>query len=418
MVRSSGMETLPSGTTTRFNPMPRRIAMAGLCLVMMAYAFSVTMIGPLMPALIGRYGLRLSAGGFLETARSIGGVIAVIALGAATDLIPKKYSIILMFAVYTATLFVIRIDPSYTAIVVIFFVLGASTRLVDSVSNAMTADLFRESPGTPMNILHTVFGVGALGGPILARAILAGDGEWQTAYGALAVVCAGVLAVFIAATASSDAARERPPAAAEIGDTAADAHTRRETPFTLLRSRSMVLVTVVMFLYTGHQVGLTVWLPTYMIDHMSVGADLAALAVTLLWAGIIVGRLTAAQLSRSIAPVRLISVGSAIGGVALAAGFVSGSPVVLLAAAFVAGATTGATIPLIVTIACGWVPHATGSASGLIFLVGSISHMVYPWAMGLIAETVSFPGAMSLGWLPLIVAFFVAARIDRTPAPP
>ena len=51
----------------------------------LAYGFSVTIIGPLIPSLVGDFGIRVSAAGLLLTLQSIGGIIAILASGILID---------------------------------------------------------------------------------------------------------------------------------------------------------------------------------------------------------------------------------------------------------------------------------------------------------------------------------------------
>jgi fucose permease len=376
------------------------------------------MIGPLMPSLLGAYSLRLAGGGLVESFRSIGGMAAALLAGGLSDRYPKAVLVAALFAGYGITLFLIGLAPSYVLLLAVFFILGAATRLVDSISNALTADLFPRSSGPALNTLHTVFGVGALIGPIFARAVLLRSGEWQRAYGLLALLCLLVLALFVwlqlqllgvlrARRGTGGRGADAPHSAEPTGTD------HRESPLRLLRYGRMWLVSGMMFFYVAHQAGMSVWLPTFLSTELEAGMDLAAASTALLWSGIVAGRIAMIRVSRSI-PARWILVsGGLLSGALLGLAYWSGSALWISAASFIAGVGTGAVIPLLVALACSWVPRHSGSASALVFFNASLSRMITPWLIGALAGTIPFVHAMSLTWVPLLAVGLLASFIPR-----
>jgi fucose permease len=376
------------------------------------------MIGPLMPSLLGAYSLRLAGGGLVESFRSIGGMAAALLAGGLSDRYPKAVLVAALFAGYGITLFLIGLAPSYVLLLAVFFILGAATRLVDSISNALTADLFPRSSGPALNTLHTVFGVGALIGPIFARAVLLRSGEWQRAYGLLALLCLLVLALFVwlqlqllgvlrARRGTGGRGADAPHSAEPTGTD------HRESPLRLLRYGRMWLVSGMMFFYVAHQAGMSVWLPTFLSTELEAGMDLAAASTALLWSGIVAGRIAMIRVSRSI-PARWILVsGGLLSGALLGLAYWSGSGLWISAASFIAGVATGAVIPLLVALACSWVPRHSGSASALVFFNASLSRMITPWLIGALAGTIPFVHAMSLTWVPLLAVGLLASFIPR-----
>src|SRR5690606_34871947 len=134
----------------------------GLYMLMLAMAISITMIGPLMPELVAQYGLRLSEGGLFMTFQSIGGIFAIAIGGMLADRMSKTHLLAGSFLLYAVSLFLVATAPTYYLLLVIFFVLGASTRLVDTVNNALVADLHTQNQDAALSLLHTFFAVGAL----------------------------------------------------------------------------------------------------------------------------------------------------------------------------------------------------------------------------------------------------------------
>ncbi len=132
-----------------------------------------------------------------------------------------------------------------------------------------------------------------------------------------------------------------------------------------------------------------------------------------LWIGIIAGRLVVVHLSRRYAAQTLLAWGSLTAGVVLGLGFLVATPQSIAAACLLAGFFTGAVVPLLVAVACAWRPRSSGSASALVFLNASLSRTLFPWLIGLIAQTAGFQAAMSLTWAPLIVAGALALFMPK-----
>lgn len=159
------------------------------------------------------------------------------------------------------------------------------------------------------------------------------------------------------------------------------------------------------------------WQQTYTVPAVICLAVLyifvAAGMVSLLWIGIIAGRLVVVHLSRRYSARTLLAWGSLIAGVVLGLGFMVATPQSIAIAFLLSGFLTGAVVPLVVAVACGWQPQNTGSASALVFLNASLSRMLFPWLIGLIAQTAGFHAGMSLTWVPLIVAGVLALFMPK-----
>lgn len=372
---------------------PHRLLTGYLYLLMFAYACSVTMLGPLMPRLISDFTLRLSEGGFIVSAQSIGGILSIIAGGVIADRVRKGRLIGYMFFIYSAALLIVGFISTYLVLLVVFFFLGASTRLLDAVLNAHVADIHPEKKGVHLNLLHTFFGVGALLGPLYATYLLHRLDDWHQAFLILGAVCLVIFAIYVPVHRKTD--RDLPQRSVPA----------KGSYINLLKSRDMWLLSLIMFMYAGHQTGLIIWLPMYMETHLSTGPWLAGSSLSVLWIGIIISRILASRLSERFTPVQLILWGNFIGFVLLLAGFLIGRPILLLASVGVTGVVTGAVIPLLIAASCDRFPQNTGTASSLIFLNGNIARMLFPWLIGLVAELFSFQGGIliTVGCMGLVV---------------
>lgn len=372
------------------------ILLVSIYLLMMAYAFSNTMLGPLMGKMIGHYHLDLNQGALPVAFQSIGGILAIIIGGILADIYKKPNIIIIGFLLYSLGLLSVGSAPAYPLLLVSFFVIGIS-RMVDTVLNAYIADLFPEKRSRYLSLLHTCFGIGSFSGPFFVRFITDVDGSWNRPYRILSFGCLALLCFFILwipkspKRSNSDVKREKTPGGFKK----------------LLTSRTMWLLCLIMILYCGHQNGVTVWLPMYMETALNASPVWASTGLSIFWLGIIAGRLGASFLPENFQGKKFIGIGSLVGGILLGLGILLKNPVILIAFSGFTGFLTGAIIPMIVAIACNRHSDYSGTASSMIFISGTLASVIFPPAMGKIAGMISFQAAMSLTYIPLILILFV-----------
>ncbi|HBN83509.1 MAG TPA: hypothetical protein DDZ89_06650 [Clostridiales bacterium] len=372
------------------------ILLVSIYLLMAAYAFSNTMLGPLMGKMINDYRLDLSQGALPVTFQSIGGLLAIIFGGILADIYKKPNIIILGFLLYSFGLLAVGSAPAYPLLLMSFFVIGIS-RMVDTVLNAYISDLFPEKRSKYLSLLHTFFGIGAFSGPLFVRVITDVDGTWNRPYRFLAFGCLALLLFFILCIPKSTTQMRH-----EVKQV-----TDKSSFKEILTSKYIWLLCLIMFLYSGHQNGVSVWLPMYMETGLNASPALSSTGLSIFWLGIIAGRLGASFLPENFQGKKLIGIGSFIGGILLGMGIILKNPILLIVFSGFAGFLTGAIIPMIVAMACDRHSKNSGTASSMIFISGTLASMLFPPSIGKIAEAFSFQIAMSLTFIPLILILFV-----------
>ncbi len=387
------------------SPRSRAAVTAYVTLLMFVYAFSATMIGPLMPELVRHYRITFGAGGLLVTFMSFGGIVAMLLGGALADRGSKSRLIAGSFLGYGVVLLLAGRGPRLPLLYALFFALGASTRYMDMVANAFVADLHAERKERALSLLHAVFGVGALLGPLYARVLVDATAAWTNAYTLLGAASLAVLAL------GFPLLNGRVPQASRAGSGPA-------TRLRALGSRDLWLLSLILFLYVVHQSGLTTWLPTYMEKEMGASQWLASLGPSLLWLGIVAGRFLTSALAMRLGGRAILVWGHLAGGAVLTAAVLSRSQLALAAGVVAAGVATGAAYPLSVATACARHPRDSGAVTSMLFVSGSLARMVFPWVAGALADSLSlFPGMLVTGVALLAAAVFASLLPRRAAAP-
>lgn len=368
----------------------------GLYLVMFTYGISLTMLGPLMPIIIVQYDLKMSQGGLITALQSIGG-IAAIALGAVlSDLVRKSRLVAISFVLYSLSLLFLATSQSYIVLLGLFFIVGASTKMLDAIISAFISDLHPDRRGHYMALLHTLLGVGALVGPMFSTVLLNLGVKWNNTFLILGIICLVILFIYILAI-KKNPDRERQNAMVKSGNN-----------LRLLFKPKILVLGLIVFTYCGHQFGTSAWMPMYMEKVLSSNTFLAGFSVSGFWVGIILGRLTSALISTKVNIKYMILYGSLLGGFILTLGIVMSVPLILIISLALAGFLTGAIFPLSLTVGCNTYPQNTGAVSSILVLYNTLAYMVFPWAIGIIAENVSFKFGILITGFALLVTSMLA----------
>jgi fucose permease len=367
--------------------------------LMFAYSVSVTMIGPLMPILINQYSLKLSEGGLIMTFQSIGGVLAIILGAVITDLVKKSKSVLITFLVYSLSLLLLAVPTSYPVLLGLFFLLGGSTRLLDALVNSFISDIHSSRRGRYLSLLHTFFGIGAFIGPIFAAVLINRGISWNTTFLILGIICLIIILIygFIVKNAHYEE---------KLGNSF-----NPKEYLSLVFNPKVLIVCFIMFIYSGHQWGLSTWLPMYMEDYVGSGQILSSIALSSFWIGIILGRLTCSYISLKVDIKNLLTWCSFIGGTLLTIGILINTSFAIIVLSGLTGLLTGATVPMLVTVACNHFPKNSGAVSSMIFLYGTYSRMLFPWLIGLIAETFNFRWGMLITCFALLITGALSTMI-------
>jgi fucose permease len=163
------------------------------------------------------------------------------------------------------------------------------------------------------------------------------------------------------------------------------------------RYPGVLLLAFVLFFESGNESAIGGWTSSYV---GSVGADARTATWVLAgyWAALMAGRLLAARLLRTIGKIQLVF-SSGVGSVA-------GCAVLLLARSLegmavgvaLLGLSFAAIYPTTLAIAGDRYQRFAGTLFGLLFSIGLTGGMIFPWAIGHLAERFGLRPTM---WLPL-----------------
>ncbi|HYE82782.1 MAG TPA: MFS transporter [Clostridia bacterium] len=382
-----------------FSSKPDLILTITLNVLMLFYAVSLTMLGPLMPGIIEQYRLELSQAGLISTFQSVGGVIFTILGGVLADHVRKSRLIGITFFAYSASLLAIALAPAYIAVLALFFVLGASTRMLDVLLNSYISDINPQRRGFHITMLGISFSIGGLLGPMFSTVLRNLGMRWHNTFLILGITCI-LITVMYAFILKSTKRDEKANKAAETANY-----------LQLLLSPRLLVLCMIMFIFSAYQSGMSIWMPMYMESFLLAKPFLSSLAVSLFYIGTILGRSLFSIMFSEQQAKNIILIGSLSGAVVLMTGIMAGNPVLMAITSGVSGILTCAVLPLTITFACNYYPENSGAASSIILLNSVLSWMVFPWLIGFIADNASFQWGMLVMGLALIATFLLALTL-------
>src|SRR5262245_26882932 len=299
-----------------------------------------------------------------------------------------RYALALGGGVFILAALYLGTRPPFIVFLVVQFVIGFATGVLESVLNAYLA-LLPEATAR-LNRLHAFFGVGALLGPILATWII-GFTSWTVVWLVLAAVCVPLFVGFLVLF-------PRQRETAEAGSASGLVRP-------VLRQRAIVLGAVLLAVYVGLEIGMGNWGFSYLVQERDRPEVVAGYAVSGYWLGLTLGRFLISPIATRLGATQVGLMYASLAGIAISAAFVWLVPVAAAASAglVVLGFFLGPIFPTTMAV----VPQLTSeryvpAAVGVLNAGSVVGGSLLPWLAGVLAQ-----GAGMWTLLPFTVALGV-----------
>jgi fucose permease len=152
------------------------------------------------------------------------------------------------------------------------------------------------------------------------------------------------------------------------------------------------------------------WGGLYLRQDLGAGAAIAALAYSFFTAGMTVGRVVGDWINHRIGAVALLRWGALFTGIPLGALLLIGQPAVALAGLFLVGLGVANGVPLMFSAAGRQPDTPPGPGIAAVSSMGSLGFLAGPPVIGVLADALSLPWALSLLILGAAVVFALARR--------
>ena len=358
-------------------------------------------LGPLLDPILRDLHIPLAQAGLLAFGFFLGRVVGVLLLNFGLARVPIK-TIMVTCAVFLALgsaacgLLGVGLWPLALAL----FVTGMAGVIPNAISGVWVAAHVKTGLEKAMLNIGAYFALGVVIAPLLIGAALGLGATWRWVFLGQAGFSA-VVAIVLAVLPIADVPERENLRARQLSAVAAS------------HPSLLAVILIATFLYVCVEGTLYVWLPKLQVDAFGSGPGVAALSVTLLWAGITAGRYLAGPLTRLASPARLLAVFASV--LALFVGGLALAPTLAFSEvfSFFAGVGASACWPL---IAC-YTPRFPGWQSGVVFsgmmLAGTVANTVSPYLFGPAVASLGFRAAIGLWIIPTAVVIGMAFVLER-----
>ena len=337
-------------------------------------------MGPSFPAIVKELNLPLALVGSLASAWAAGYLFSFLG-GHLSDRYGEATIISASFLVMGIATGLISAAPTYALLLMLFFLMGIAAAFGEAAMNPLIARLFPKRSGFALNGLHIFYCLGSFVGPVLAGLVISWYGNWRLLYSMMAALFAGFAVISMLAAHRDHGARARTVESANgiaLGE---------------LVNRGWAFM-LAGFFYFGAELGITAWLPTFLVLVRGFPIELAGVSLGLFWGGMGVGRLVLGSMTDRVRFRRMNLLSSTLSTVLILLGIMIGVESWVIILWFLSGFFMGPIIPTVVAWSSRLSDSRRGFVIGVIYAVGFGGGVFSPWLIGTLADLLSLRLAM------------------------
>lgn len=353
------------------NTIRRGWLFAGAATGIFVFGIVMAVLGTLfgLPEMRSRLQMTLAQQGNLLLLLYLGILLATLVAGPVIDAIGNKVILVASSALVAAGMAGFTLAHSFDGAAIPAILLGLGGGGLNTSTNVLISDLYGDRRGPMLNMLGIFYGIGALCIPLLAAAITG-----HIPIGPQLLFCAGLAA----ACALLFLAMQFPVASA------AQTFSWREA-LQVARYPGVLVLGFLLFCQSGNEASIAGWTSTF-VGATGLREQTATFILAGYWAALMVGRLLAARLLKSVGKQRYIlasGVGALVGASIL---LTNPSQDMLVAGVVIVGLAYAGIFPTALAIAGDAYRKMAGTVFGLLFAIALLGGMSFPWAVGQISQ--------------------------------
>lgn len=363
-------------------------------------ALYYAVLGYLIPAMREKFSLSLAEAGLFSTMQSIGYFVALALCFCVFPALNKPRVMAASLVIFTLCLVGMAVVPAMWMLCALFFFTGIFVNTIDSLSNAVMADLAPDAKGRHIGLLQALFS--AIGAAAPYFGLLLG-GDYVIVFFCLAAFALLTLAPFGFGLRTE---MRRPMLQNPQGFRTVI------KVFQLFKLRGVPAVAILALLIMSVQVIPAFFLSSY-VKTFSLDPGMGALALCMLYTGAMLGRIIFAHISRRIDPYRIMVVYNTLALAGMAALALTPDATAICLLALLPGFGMSANFPGLVVEACGLIPDDSAAASALIFLGVNAAVLISPPLIGLVGDHLGLQAAFAISGSLLIPVIIMSARLAK-----
>ncbi len=236
-------------------------------------------LGSLLPLISMEYGLSNTISGGLISAHQAGNLISAFIAGVLPLYLGRKKSIIFLCSFVVMGFLIMILTGNPILLMLGFLFTGLSRGSISNFNNTTVNEVSNSSPAA-LNILHSIFAIGALTSPFLVilSTNISGELGWRIAASTIIVLAIISMLLF---------------SRMKIDNTGKKIE-KEKMSYEFLKNRDFCISAGIMFFYLCAEATINGWMVKYFIDSNIMTIEYAQMLASLLWLVILAGRLTCA----------------------------------------------------------------------------------------------------------------------------
>ena len=252
-------------------------------------------LGSLLPIISNEYGLNDTLSGALLSAHQAGNLIAGFIAGVLPLYLGRKKSIMFLCSFVVMGFLIIILTGNPVLLILGFLFTGLSRGSISNFNNTIVNEVSNSS-SSALNILHSIFAIGALTAPFLVilSTKIGGENGWKIASGV--IILLAIFSIFLFSKMKiDDVAKEKK---------------KVKVSYEFLKNRYFLITAGILFFYLSAEATINGWMVKYFIDSNIMSIEYAQRLASLLWVVILIGRLSCAFLGHKVSKKALIVITS------------------------------------------------------------------------------------------------------------
>ena len=333
----------------------------------------VILVGAAVPEILRTYSWRYVEMGAILAGGSIGYFVSTFVCGILLRRWGPKRVIVYGLVLQAVGLAAFGQMPSLAINAIALLLIGLGQGGSEVVTNFSVVRIEHSGRSNLMNFIHAAFTAGAIVGPLGIGQLIERGYPWQVAFLALAFLS---LLMALAFTLLS------------FETVSADPAKQENSPLSYLMSQPlMLLLTTLILLYVGVEIGTSNWIAEYFVQSLGVSAASGAYTVSLFWMGLLAGRLSVAIFYRRDDQAVLLVTACILSALSLSLGLWGDSFVWKAACFFSTGMGFSIVYPVVVVLAGRFFPTQQEMAIAIISTGGGVGSFAFPFAMSSLADS-------------------------------
>ena len=372
-------------------------------MLLLCFSLNMSLQGQMFSAIKTAYNLSLSQGGLLLSTQSVGGTLLSVLCILFISALNKTKLLVACGLVLCVLLMLVGVLPPLMLLFITYAVLGFSGGAVNTLTNSAMVDTVPQKAERYINFMHMLFSLGSVVAPVVSQAIYPSVGLLGVflIFGGFAI-CWAVFAVFAF---SNHMKTPLVTGSFSFGP-------RFREAIGIFKTPGMSIVFAISILITAWQLSAIYYISTLFTD-LTDEAMKGALALSLLFLGMMVSRLIFARFADRFPKGQVLLVTNTLGLFAWAAVFAVNDITAKFVFVTLTALVCGNNFPITFSTACRLVPHNTAVASSFVNLGYYIAIFVFIPIFGVVGDSIGLGNALLLSGSALLFILPLSWRLHR-----